>query len=152
MLETLSGLSPRTGYEYSPSDRRRTPGRIPESRAHANQWRAPCCVGLVCLQLKQSACSCRATTGARELTRALRLGREDGSIGGLGGDGSVAGGRRHRAVGGGSQGGEGGRVDIEALLRVLVLVEFGVVVDIGTGWARVTKASGRRGGRHLLFS
>lgn len=72
-------------------------------------------------------------TAESRLTGALRLGGEDGSIGSFGGDCSAARRRRHGSIGTCLQRGEGGRVDIEALLCVLVLVQLGVVVDVGAG-------------------
>jgi hypothetical protein len=75
-----------------------------------------------------------ATMSRQVLTRPLRLGREDGGIRSFGRDGSVASGWRYRAIGDCLQGRKRGRVHVESFLCVFALAEFGIVVNVGTGW------------------
>ena len=83
----------------------------------------------------------KASYSRSELTGALRLGREDSSIRSLGGDGRAARGGRHRPIRACLQGCEGGRIDVEPLLGVLILVQFGVVVDVWAGWTESPQRS-----------
>jgi hypothetical protein len=89
---------------------------------------------------------------AQRLTRALRLWCEYSSIRSLGRDCCVTSRRSYGPIRGCGQGRERRRVHIEAFFCILVLAEFGVVVDIGTGWEGVTIEFGRCGVQHLLFS
>jgi hypothetical protein len=113
----------------------------PPNVSGTNSWKSGACQSiagsLLCRFGVLAAGEISVRTGRHNnhstLTGTLRLGSENSSICSLGRDCGVASGRGHGSIWCWSEGCERRRVHVEALLRVLVLVELGMVVDVGTG-------------------